>query len=73
MAVRMKVSKKHQIAVPSAVRKQLGTRSGDRFLVELRGATRSCCPRTRTTVSDFVGCTPRSGKGSNSRVCAPGA
>ena len=37
MAVRVKVSKKHQIAVPSAVRKQLGITSGDQLLVELRG------------------------------------
>ena len=37
MAVRVKVSKKHQIAVPSAVRKQLGIKSGDELLIELRG------------------------------------
>ena len=37
MAVRVKVSKKHQIAVPAEVRKQLGIRSGDELLVELRG------------------------------------
>ena len=36
MAVRVKVSKKHQIAVPSEVRKQLGIKSGDELLVELR-------------------------------------
>jgi AbrB family looped-hinge helix DNA binding protein len=36
MAVRVKVSKKHQIAVPSEVRKQLGIKSGDDLLVELR-------------------------------------
>ena len=36
MAVRVKVSKKHQIAVPSVVRKQLGIKSGDELLVELR-------------------------------------
>ena len=51
MAVRVKVRKKHHIAVPSAVRKQLGIKSGDQLLVELRGATRSCCPSPRTTVS----------------------
>jgi len=37
VAVRVKVSKKHHIAVPSAVRKQLGIKSGDELLVELRG------------------------------------
>ncbi len=36
MAIRVKVSKKYQIAVPSEVRKQLGIRSGDELLVELR-------------------------------------
>jgi AbrB family looped-hinge helix DNA binding protein len=37
MAVRVKVSKKHRIAVPSVVRKQLGITSGDELLVEVRG------------------------------------
>jgi AbrB family looped-hinge helix DNA binding protein len=37
MAVRVKVSKKHQIAVLSAVRKQLGITSGDELLVDVRG------------------------------------
>ena len=36
MAVRVKVSKKNQIAVPSAVRKQFDIKSGDALLVELR-------------------------------------
>src|SRR5215216_6613417 len=36
MAILVKVSKKHQIAVPSAVRKQLGIKSGDELIVELR-------------------------------------
>ena len=34
VAIRVKVSKKHQIAVPSEVRRQLGIRSGDQLLVE---------------------------------------
>jgi AbrB family looped-hinge helix DNA binding protein len=37
MAVRVQVSKKHQIGVPSAVRKQLGIKSGDALLVDVRG------------------------------------
>lgn len=37
MAVRVKVSKKYQIAVPSVVRKQLGIQGGDELLVEVRG------------------------------------
>ena len=36
MAVRVKVSKTHQIVVPSAARKQLGIKSGDALLVEVR-------------------------------------
>jgi antitoxin PrlF len=36
MTVRVKVSKTHEIAVPSAVRKQLGIKSGDELLVEVR-------------------------------------
>ena len=37
MAVRVKVSKKNQIAVPAEVRKQLGIKSGDNLLVEVHG------------------------------------
>jgi AbrB family looped-hinge helix DNA binding protein len=37
MAVRVKASKNHHIAVPSAVRTQLGITSGDALLVEVRG------------------------------------
>lgn len=47
MAVRVKVSKKHQIAVPSAVRKQLGIESGDELLVELRGGYIVLLPEPR--------------------------
>lgn len=36
MALRVKVSSKHQIAVPAAVRKTLGIKSGDELLVEIR-------------------------------------
>jgi AbrB family looped-hinge helix DNA binding protein len=36
MAERVIVSSRNQIAVPSAVRKRLGIKSGDRLLVELR-------------------------------------
>lgn len=36
MASRVKVSSKNQIAVPAAVRKRLGIRSGDELLVEVR-------------------------------------
>lgn len=36
MAIHVKVSKKHQIAVPSEVRKQLGIEHGDELLIEVR-------------------------------------
>ncbi len=47
MAVRVKVSKKHQIAVPSEVRKQLGIKSGDELLVELRDGYAVLLPEPR--------------------------
>lgn len=37
MAETVKVSKRHQISVPSAVRKRLGIEQGDRLLVEVKG------------------------------------
>jgi AbrB family looped-hinge helix DNA binding protein len=37
MAGTVKVSKRHQISVPSAVRKRLGIKEGDRLLVEVKG------------------------------------
>lgn len=36
MAFRVKVSNKHQIAVPAAVRRELHIESGDHLLVEVR-------------------------------------
>ena len=47
VVVRVKVSKKHQIAVPSEVRKQLGIKSGDELLVELRGSYAVLLPEPR--------------------------
>ena len=37
MAQTVKVSKRYQISVPSAVRKRLGIKQGDRLLVEVKG------------------------------------
>jgi AbrB family looped-hinge helix DNA binding protein len=37
MAVRVKVSKKNQIAIPAQVRRQLGIKGGDRLVVEVHG------------------------------------
>ena len=36
MAIRVKVSKKHQIAVPAEMRRRLDIVSGDELLIELR-------------------------------------
>ena len=36
MSMRVRVSSKHQIAVPAAVRKRLHIKGGDHLLVELR-------------------------------------
>jgi antitoxin PrlF len=47
MAVRVKVNKKCQMAVPSEVRKQLGIKSGDELLVELRGGYAVLLPEPR--------------------------
>ena len=47
MAARVKVSKKHQIALPSEVRKQLGIQSGDELLIELRGGYAVLLPTPR--------------------------
>lgn len=37
MAQTVKISKRHQISVPSAVRKRLGIKQGDKLLVEVKG------------------------------------
>ena len=47
MAIRVKVSKKHQIAVPSEVRKRLGIAGGDELLVELRDGYAVLLPAPR--------------------------
>ena len=49
MAVRVTVSKQPPIAVPSAVRKQLGIHSGDELLVELRGGNAVLLPAPRVS------------------------
>jgi antitoxin PrlF len=47
VTVRVKVSKKHQITIPSELRKQLGIKSGDELLVELRGGYAVLLPEPR--------------------------
>ncbi|VAW40309.1 hypothetical protein MNBD_CHLOROFLEXI01-1086 [hydrothermal vent metagenome] len=36
-SISVKVSSRHQIALPSAARKQLGIKAGDRLLVDVQG------------------------------------
>src|SRR4051812_5295102 len=62
MAVRVKVSKKHPIAVPSSVRKQLGIKSGDALLVEVRDGYAVLLPEPQDYSQLCVGCTARSGR-----------
>ncbi len=47
MAVRVRVSSKHQIAVPATVRRSLRIRSGDHLLVEVRGGHVVLTPEPR--------------------------
>lgn len=43
----VKVSTKHQIAVPSEARRVLGIKAGDRLMVEIRGEELVLKPRPR--------------------------
>jgi AbrB family looped-hinge helix DNA binding protein len=47
MAVRVKVSKKYQITVPSEIRRRLGVKSGDELLIEVRGGYMVLMPEPR--------------------------
>jgi len=42
----VKVSTKHQISVPSAARRALGIKAGDRLMVEIRDHEIALVPRT---------------------------
>jgi AbrB family looped-hinge helix DNA binding protein len=50
---RVKVSSRHQIAVPSAVRKALGIESGDFLCVEIRNGSVVLTPEPRD-VTDYL-------------------
>ena len=47
MVVRVKVSNKHQIAVPAAVRKKLHIKSGDQLLLDVRDGSVVLMPEPR--------------------------
>ncbi len=47
MVLRVKMNKKHQIAVPTAVRKELHIASGDHLLMRIRGGHILLMPEPR--------------------------
>jgi antitoxin ChpS len=51
----VKVSSKHQIAVPSEVRRQLGIKAGDRLGVEVNGNVILLRPRIESTAARLRG------------------
>jgi AbrB family looped-hinge helix DNA binding protein len=51
----VKVSSRYQIAVPRRVREQLGIKSGDRLLVEVRGSVIVLLPEPRDYVAHMAG------------------
>jgi AbrB family looped-hinge helix DNA binding protein len=51
----VKVSAKHQIAVPSEARKALGIKAGDRLTVEIRDRELALVPRPSTAVERLRG------------------
>ena len=51
----VKVSSKHQIAVPSEARKALGIRAGDRLGVEIRGDVIVLRPQAGTVADRLYG------------------
>lgn len=55
MTVRVKVSSKHQIAVPAKARKQLGIAQGDYLLVEVRDGSILLVPEPADHVEHLRG------------------
>lgn len=55
MASRVKVSKKHQIAVPSEVRRLLGIKSGDTLIAEVRDRSIVLTPLPQDHCSALLG------------------
>jgi AbrB family looped-hinge helix DNA binding protein len=51
----VKVSTKHQISVPSAARRALGIKAGDRLTVEVREGEIALKPRTGSAVDRLRG------------------
>lgn len=55
MVETVKVSKRYQISLPSAVRKRLGIKQGDRLLVEIKGETMILLREPRDYVDHLSG------------------
>jgi len=56
--VTVKVSRKNQIAVPAAVRRQLGIRPGDRLTVEVEGAKVILRPEPQSHLDRLINLAP---------------
>ena len=54
----VKVSRKHQIVVPAAVRRRLGIRAGDRLEVGIEGEAMVLRSLRRSAVADLVHLAP---------------
>jgi AbrB family looped-hinge helix DNA binding protein len=62
---RVKVSKKNQIAVPAAVRKQLGIKPGDWIEVEVIDDHAVLRPRRRSALEELLSIAPEMWRGRN--------
>jgi AbrB family looped-hinge helix DNA binding protein len=55
MPHRVKVSSKHQIAIPAAVRRRLAIDAGDHLLVEIQDGTIVLIPEPKDAVQELKG------------------
>jgi AbrB family looped-hinge helix DNA binding protein len=55
MAIKVKISSKHQIAVPSAIRKELDLEPGDRLLAQVRDGVIVLVPERGDAVDQLKG------------------
>jgi AbrB family looped-hinge helix DNA binding protein len=55
MATQVKISSKHQIAVPSAIRKELHLEAGDHLLARVRDGVIVLVPRRREALDELRG------------------
>jgi AbrB family looped-hinge helix DNA binding protein len=55
LATRVKVSSKHQVAVPAAVRRKLNIDAGDYLLVEVQGGVMMLIPESTDPIEELRG------------------